>query len=72
MVFQETMDILHASSLRVHLLPHWKDVDTLEDLRAFFERNQYAGSYKSKTMTYLINNKLLAEMERINSKNDHE
>jgi rSAM/selenodomain-associated transferase 1 len=63
MVFQETMDILHESSLRVHLLPHWKDVDTLEDLRAFFERNRDAGFDKSKTMTYLINNKLLAEME---------
>lgn len=68
MVFWETMDILKESSLRVYLLPQWKDVDTLEDLKAFFERNRDAGFDKSKTMTYLINNKLLAEMVRINSK----
>jgi rSAM/selenodomain-associated transferase 1 len=71
-VFRETMDILDKSSLRVHLLPQWKDVDTLEDLKAFFDRNRDAGFDKSKTMTYLINNKLLAEMVKINSKQNHE
>lgn len=64
-VFRETVDIMHESSLRVHLLPQLMDVDTLEDLKAFFERNRDAGFNKSKTMTYLINNKLLAKMERI-------
>ncbi len=70
-VFRETMDILDKSSLRVHLLPQWKDVDTLEDLKAFFDRNRDAGFDKSKTMTYLINNKLLAEMVKVNSKQNH-
>jgi rSAM/selenodomain-associated transferase 1 len=56
-VFRETMDILHGSSLRVHLLPQWKDVDTLEDLKAFFERNRNSGFDESRTMTYLIKNR---------------
>jgi rSAM/selenodomain-associated transferase 1 len=56
-VFQETMDILKKSSLRMHLVPQWKDVDTLEDLKALFERNRNSGFTESRTMTYLIRNR---------------
>jgi rSAM/selenodomain-associated transferase 1 len=56
-VFRETMGILKESSLRVHLVPQWKDVDTLEDLKAFFERNRYSGFDGSRTMTYLMKNR---------------
>jgi rSAM/selenodomain-associated transferase 1 len=56
-VFRETMDILKESSLRVHLVPQWKDVDTLEDLKAFFERNRDSGLDESRTMTYLMKNR---------------
>ena len=56
-VFRKTMDILHESSLRVYLVPQWKDVDTLEDLKAFFERNRNPGFVESRTLTYLLKNR---------------
>jgi rSAM/selenodomain-associated transferase 1 len=56
-VFRETMDILHESSLRVYLVPRWKDVDTLKDLKAFFERNRKSGFDESRTMVYLMKNR---------------
>ena len=56
-VFRETMNILKESSLRVHLVPQWQDVDTLEDLKAFFERNRNSGFNRSRTMTYLMKNR---------------
>ena len=56
-VFRETMDILKESSLRVHLVPQWKDVDTLEDLQAFFDRNKNSRFNESRTMTYLMKNR---------------
>jgi rSAM/selenodomain-associated transferase 1 len=71
-VFRETMSILHGASLRVHLMPERQDVDTLDDLKSFFERNRDTTFDKSRTMAYLINNKLLAEMVRKISKHYHE
>jgi rSAM/selenodomain-associated transferase 1 len=56
-VFRETMDILNDSSLRVHLVPQWKDLDSLEDLKAFFERNRNSGFAESRTMAYLMKNR---------------
>jgi len=55
-VFRETMDIMQDSSLRVHLVPQWKDVDSLEDLKALFERNRNTGFNQSLTMAYLMKN----------------
>jgi rSAM/selenodomain-associated transferase 1 len=56
-VFQETMGRLNEASLRVHRALLWKDVDTLDDLRALFERNGSTAFQKSKTMAYLAENK---------------
>jgi rSAM/selenodomain-associated transferase 1 len=53
-VVQTTLDILKGASLRVHIAPEWKDVDTLGDLRALYERNRDTAFDKSRTMTYLI------------------
>jgi hypothetical protein len=55
-VFRDTMDILQGSSLRVHLVSRLKDVDTLADLKAFFERNRKSGADKSRTLAYLMKN----------------
>jgi len=55
-VFRDTMDILQGSSLRVHLVSRMKDVDTLADLKAFFERNRISGPDESRTMAYLMKN----------------
>lgn len=38
-VFQQTMEIFQRSGIRVHVLPEWNDVDTLDDLRSLFVRN---------------------------------
>jgi rSAM/selenodomain-associated transferase 1 len=71
-VFHETMSILLASSRRVHQLPTWSDVDTVDDLKALFARNRDTGFDKSRTMAYLIKNKLLVTMERYFKKRNHE
>lgn len=60
-VFQETMAILQSSALAVHQAPKWNDVDTMEDLRAFYKRSKDPEFDKSRTMTYLINNEALAK-----------
>jgi len=39
-VYRETMEVFCRSNYRVHTLRQWNDVDTLDDLRAFFTRNQ--------------------------------
>jgi rSAM/selenodomain-associated transferase 1 len=52
-VFQNSMTILRKALLRVHLLPVWSDVDTVEDLNKLIARNEHSGFKKSGTMTYL-------------------
>jgi len=52
-VFRRTLELLRKASLRVHVMPQWHDVDTIDDLRALFERGQTAGSEESRTMAYL-------------------
>jgi rSAM/selenodomain-associated transferase 1 len=52
-VFQETITMLHDAALTVHRAPLWNDVDTVQDLKALYERNRAAGSDKTRTMTYL-------------------
>ncbi len=56
-VFRETLSILREAALRVHLVPEWQDVDTLDDLKALFERNRDTIFDKSRTMAYLKKNR---------------
>ena len=65
-VFLKTLDILKGASLRVHLAPEWKDVDTLGDLRDLYERNRDTAFDKSRTMTYLIKHRerLFSKIEK--------
>ncbi len=58
-VFQDTLKAAKAASLKVHIVPEWMDVDTLEDLKALYERAQNTAFDKSRTMTYLKNNSKL-------------
>ena len=62
-VLQKTLDILKHHQQRVHLLPRWRDVDTLEDLRQFFERNKDTSNCP-RTMVYLKNNNILPTEDR--------
>ena len=57
-VLQKTLAILKRHQRKVHLLPRWGDIDTLEDLRQFFERNK-ATSICPRTMAYLKDNTVL-------------
>ena len=57
-VLQKTLDILKRHQRTVHLLPQWGDIDTLEDLRQFVERNR-GMSICPRTIAYLKANDIL-------------
>jgi len=57
-VLQKTLAILKRHKRTVHHLPRWRDIDTLEDLRLFFERNRDT-LMGPRTMTYLKDNDIL-------------
>ncbi len=51
-VLQQTIDMLKNLRQTIHLLPDWGDIDNLEDLKKFFERNK--GTPRCpRTMAYL-------------------
>lgn len=52
-VQEKTSRIFKQAGSRVHLLPHWSDVDTAEDLRYLAERNADTAFAHSRTMRYL-------------------
>ena len=49
-VFTKTLAILKAEHRSVHILPAWRDVDTLEDLRELAQRSTQTGFAGSRTM----------------------
>ena len=51
-VLKKTTDIVRRHHLRTQLLKTWRDIDTVEDLRQFFEKNKNT-SLCPQTMTYL-------------------
>jgi len=57
-VLKKTTDILRIHHVSVHLLQTWRDIDTLEDLKHFFETNKDTSACP-RTMTYLHTTKLL-------------
>jgi rSAM/selenodomain-associated transferase 1 len=61
-VFRETMKIFGRSGLRVHVLPEWYDVDTLNDLRSLFIRNTDTEFRESQSMS--ICRKIFSGQER--------
>jgi rSAM/selenodomain-associated transferase 1 len=56
-VFRETMKVFNESQYSVHVLPPWRDVDTLDDLQSLFFRNEHTDFRESLTMSFLLNNK---------------
>lgn len=52
-VFRETMNRVRNVKRRVHLLPQWRDIDTLEDLAAFVDKYADKTSNSSTTLRYL-------------------
>jgi rSAM/selenodomain-associated transferase 1 len=52
-VFQNTAVLAEKNSLRMHVLPEWQDIDTYDDLKAFFFKAREKGLNRLKTMQYL-------------------
>jgi rSAM/selenodomain-associated transferase 1 len=58
-VLQQTIDRLKNLRRTFHLLPTWEDIDTLKDLKNFFERNRETRSCP-RTMAYLKEKNVLS------------
>ena len=52
-VFRQTMKKIHAAGLNCHILPSRKDIDTHDDLVAFYQRSEAKGLTHLKTMKFL-------------------
>ena len=52
-VFQQTLGILQRSKYRVHTLQERRDIDTVDDLAAFFRDNLASSPARSATMEYV-------------------
>ncbi len=52
-VYQQTLQHVHDAGLITHVLPVWQDIDTFEDLTAFYHRNKANGHTHLKTMQFL-------------------
>lgn len=56
-VFLKTMKVFNETGRGVHILPEWRDVDTMDDLRSLLGRNIGTDFRNSRTMSYLMINK---------------
>ena len=52
-VFARTLDIFAEAGWRVHVLPRWRDVDTMDDLKAFFDAHRDDPPGALQTLDYL-------------------
>lgn len=52
-VYQQTLQRVYDAGLNTHVLPTWQDIDTFEDLTAFYHRNKANGLLHLKTMKIL-------------------
>lgn len=53
-VFKKTLNFLKKIGSKIHLLPKWNDVDTLDDLKDLVNRNQNTEFMSSKTIAYIF------------------
>jgi rSAM/selenodomain-associated transferase 1 len=57
-VFLKTMEVFNRTGWVVHILPEWRDVDTMDDLRSLFAMNIDTGFRNSRTMSYIMKNRI--------------
>jgi rSAM/selenodomain-associated transferase 1 len=62
-VFDSTADLITKSNLSMHTLPKWQDIDTYDDLKAFFLRAREKGLTSLKTMKYLDRQRAVLKFE---------
>lgn len=53
-VYKKTLNFLKKTGSKIHLLPQWNDVDTLDDLKDLVNRNQNTEFMSSKTIAYIF------------------
>lgn len=51
-VYETTVRIFEEARVLPHILPEWKDVDTLDDLRSLYTRNRETAFRESSTMSF--------------------
>jgi len=56
-VFQKTLEVFIALGDMVHILPVWRDIDVIGDVKALMHRHGESPFRQSKTMRYLTNQK---------------
>jgi hypothetical protein len=52
------MKVFQEAGWNVGILPEWRDIDTMDDLRSFLIRNKDADLRKSYTLSSIMKNKL--------------
>lgn len=52
-VFSRTMQAFEHAGKRVHQLPFWRDMDTIDDLKDLMTRNSFGSFSRSRTMNSL-------------------
>ena len=62
-VFEKTMAVFQGRDSKVHVLPHWRDIDRVDDIREFFSRHRPAGRSGARTMAYLMQNRQRLKLE---------
>ena len=50
-VFNNTCEILKKENYKIHVLPKWRDVDTINDLKCLFKKSKDSNFIKSKTFS---------------------
>jgi uncharacterized protein len=55
-VLKDTLKILREKNYKAYFLPELRDVDTIEDLKALYERNKDTAFANSRTMQFISNN----------------
>ncbi|MEW5745570.1 MAG: TIGR04282 family arsenosugar biosynthesis glycosyltransferase [Nitrospirota bacterium] len=53
-VYEETMAVLERNHADVHVLPAWRDIDTLDDVKDLLARNKTSEFRTSRTMARLL------------------
>jgi uncharacterized protein len=56
-VFEQTFGILRKANLSVYTLPEWRDIDTIDDLKALFLNSRNTPFAESATVKYIENNR---------------
>jgi rSAM/selenodomain-associated transferase 1 len=55
-VFERTIKIFKKYNYKIQVLPEWRDVDRLDDLKALVRRNRETEFSQSRTMSLILNN----------------